>query len=326
MSMLSTIALRPLVAAAGLRSRGPALSVLIYHRVLDRPDSLVPWAIDAASFEDQMRMVKACFEVIPLGTAIDLLRAGRLPRRAACVTFDDGYRDNLTVAVPILRRHRLPATVFVATGFLDGGRMWNDTVLEAVRRTQGDVLDLSSIDLGVHRVAAPAERRAALRALLNRLKYLPHAERTRIAERIGGIAGADLPVNLMMSSREVRELADTGIEIGGHTVSHPILAGLDAAQARREMAEGKERLEQIVGKPLRLFAYPNGRPGTDYRPEHVQALKSLGFAGAVSTAPGVARSDRDPYQIPRFTPWDRSATRFALRLAANLSSPDAERV
>ena len=104
------------------------------------------------------------FNVIPLLDAVRHSAAGTLPPRAACITFDDGYADNAEVALPILQRHKLHATFFVATGFLNGGRMWNDTIIELVRRAPDGVLDFSAFGLGVPSAridrAAPARRSA----------------------------------------------------------------------------------------------------------------------------------------------------------------------
>ncbi len=138
------------VAPSGARSR---LTILIFHRVLARPDPLFPDEVDAAAFEARMRWVKDWFNVLPLGDAVQRLRDGRLPERPLAITFDDGYADNAKIAAPILLRLGLPATFFIATGFLDGGCMWNDTVIEAVRAAKGPVLDLAPLGLGAHPVS-----------------------------------------------------------------------------------------------------------------------------------------------------------------------------
>src|SRR5262245_19841153 len=106
-------------------ARTPRLSVLAYHRVLPAPDPLRPSEPTAAEFEQRMRWVKANFNVLPLTEAVGALREGRLPERALSITFDDGYADNHDIELPILARLGLPATFFVATGFLDGGCMFN---------------------------------------------------------------------------------------------------------------------------------------------------------------------------------------------------------
>ncbi len=245
------------------------------------------------------------------------LRAGKLPSRTACITFDDGYADNAEVALPILKKYGLSATFFVATGFLDGGRMWNDTVIESIRRAESGELDLNEIGLGVISLQSTDERVAAINQLLSRLKYLEPEERQDKVDAIAHISGAILPEGLMMTSTQVKALAEEGMEIGAHTVSHPILASVSPAKARREIAEGKERLEAITGLPVCTFAYPNGKAGVDYRREHVEMVHDLSFTAAVTTERGVATRNTDRYQLPRFTPWDRTPARFLLRLALN---------
>lgn len=301
--------------------RRGALTVLIFHRVLGEPDALFPGVPDRAHFDRILRWVGAGFDVLPLDEAAERLAQGRLPARAAAITFDDGYADNREQALPILQRHGMCATFFVATDFLDGGRMWNDTVIEAVRRFTGEVLDLSELGLGAMPLPSLAARRQAINRLLMALKYLPPGERQHKVERIAAVAaaaGVVLPDDLMMRSAQVAELHAAGMQVGGHTCSHPILASLDDAAARAEIATNKRRLEAIVGAPLRLFAYPNGKPDKDYLARHVAMVREAGYQAAVSTAPGAARQGGDLLQLPRFTPWDRTPLRFRLRLLHNL--------
>lgn len=307
--------------AVGLLSPGGSnnrLSILIYHRVLPQKDPLFPGEVDASEFEQQLRLLKSCMNFISLADAISGIRCGNLPPRAACVTFDDGYADNAEVALPILQKLGIPATFFVATGFLNGGRMWNDSVIEMVRRVPGPLLDLRAIDLGSFDVGATPLRQQAISTLIGTLKYLPLEERRMQIERMSDRLQLELPNNLMMTSAQVAHLHNAGMEIGGHTVSHPILARLSPSDARCEIAKGKEALEDIIQTPVRFFAYPNGKPGQDYLSEHVRIVKDLGFDAAVSTAWGAMSANADLYQLPRFTPWDRAAHKFVLRVAKNL--------
>lgn len=312
---LPQLACRPLMALSPL-GRRQRLSILIYHRVLQERDWMRPGEPTAAEFAWQMRLLKRHFTVLPLGTATELLEQGRLPPRAACVTFDDGYADNVTVALPVLRHHAIPATVFVAAGYLDGGRMWNDRVLESLRQYDASELDLSRAGLPVYATESRAQRRQAAYDIIGRCKYLEPVEREGIADDLANRSG-ELPDNLMLTSAQLLRLHAQGIEIGGHTLSHPILSSLPRELARKEILGGKARLEAITGAPLRLFAYPNGRPGVDYHQEHVALVKEAGFKAAVATRWGVAGRQSDPFQLPRFTPWDRSAGRFLLRMAMN---------
>jgi peptidoglycan/xylan/chitin deacetylase (PgdA/CDA1 family) len=294
-----------------------SLSILMYHRVVSEPDPLVPDIVSAEQFDSQLAVLNRWFAVMPLRDALALLQRNKLPPRAACVTFDDGYADNVEVALPLLRRRRVPATFFVATGFLDGGRMFNDTVTETVRGASGPTLVAASLGLGELPISGPAERRAAIGTLIGALKYLPMEERQARVEALAAASGCALPTDLMMTGAQVRELASAGMEIGAHTANHPILSRLAPEHARFEIEDGRRRLEAIVGKPVRLFAYPNGKPRQDYLAEHARMVKELGFEAAVSTAWGVACARSDLYQLPRFTPWDRTPGRFLLRLLHN---------
>lgn len=309
---------------AALRLLSPGgvggLSIFIYHRVLENKDPLFPGEVDRVDFDQDLRRIKGLFNVIALRDAVRHSAAGTLPPRAACITFDDGYADNATVALPILRRHGLHATFFVATGFLNGGIMWNDAIIELVRRHPDGLLDLERLDLGLHQLDSTAARRTAIGALIGRLKYLPLDERLTQVARMVEAAHAQSPTDLMMTSAQVRQLHDAGMHIGGHTINHPILASIDLATARAEISGGKQALEDMIGAPVPLFAYPNGKPGADYRAEHVQLVRELGFEGAVSTAWGAPKGRADLFQLPRFSPWDRSALRFTARMARNLST------
>ncbi len=320
---LGDVALRSALHA--LSSSGPhgRLSIAIFHRVLAEPDPIFPDELDRAGFDRVCAWLAAWFEVLPLDEAVRRLVRGELPPRALAITFDDGYADNHDVALPVLRAHGLPATFFIATGYLDGGRMWNDTVVESVRRCAAGELDLRGLELPLpdaFRLDSAAARRAAIDALLLATKYLPPAERLAAVGRIAERAGAALPSTLMMSSAQVRAMADAGMQIGAHTVSHPILARLDDGQALDEMVRSKARLEELLARPVTLFAYPNGRPGRDYLPRDVALAQQAGFVAAVSTSPGAARRGDDPFQLPRFTPWDRTRLAFGARMARNLLS------
>lgn len=297
---------------------GQRLSILIYHRVLRQPDPLRPDEPDVARFDWQMRLLAEYCTVLPLREAVSRLQEGRLPRRACCITFDDGYADNLTVALPILEKYRLPATVFVATGYLDGGCMFNDAVIEAIGSASVESLDLSALGLGRHELSTLEQRRRAIAILLQQLKYRHPQQRTADVKYLVETSGcADLPRGIMLTSVQVGELARRGVEIGGHTDSHAILTTLSDEQVSAEILSGKQRLEALTDKPVTVFAYPNGRPHHDYLARHAAIVRELGFVLAVSTARGVASRATDRYQLPRFTPWDRTRAKWGLRLLFN---------
>jgi len=318
--MMSLKPLLTLCAPSGPRAR---LSTLIFHRVLPAEDPLFPDEVHAPRFDAICGWVREWFNVLPLDEAAARLAQGTLPARALTMTFDDGYADNREVAAPILQRHSLPCTFFVATGFLDGGRMWNDTIIESMRESRLPVLDLR----GLHPKLDPLDRisladvpsrRRAIDTVIGIAKYLPPEERHVLVEAVAARAEVAPRNDLMMSSAQVRELRTMGLQVGAHTVSHPILRTLTREQARAEIETSKKTLEAILGEEVSVFAYPNGKPGEDYSADNVELVREAGFRAAASTHWGCARQGTDLHQIPRFTPWDRSRLAFGTRLVRNM--------
>jgi peptidoglycan/xylan/chitin deacetylase (PgdA/CDA1 family) len=306
--------------AFAIASRGGAngrLSILIFHRVLREADPLFPGEPHAPQFEALVRHLRSRFTILPLSDAVRRLNDGTLPPAALSITFDDGYLDNVELAAPILRRHEVPATVFIATGYLDGGSMFNDRVIEAFRVTRRDEVVLDH-DLGTHRTASVADRRSAIDSVLARIKYRPFDERERLADHVLQRTGVPAPERLMMSRDDARALSGFGLELGAHSVNHPILARLGPREARDEIATSKRVLEEIANHDVTLFAYPNGKPGEDYTSEHVRMVKDAGFEAAVSTAWGAAGAKSDRFQLPRFTPWSTRPLKFDLLMLRNL--------
>jgi peptidoglycan/xylan/chitin deacetylase (PgdA/CDA1 family) len=310
------------VSPGGNRGR---LSILIFHRVLPQVDPLFPQEMHAQRFDVLCAWLASWFNVLPLDEAVRRLKDGSLPQRALAITFDDGYADNHDVAMPILKRHGLCATFFIATGFLDGGRMWNDTVIESVRHTPLHTLPLLQLGvpgLGEMAVGSVAAKQDAITQIIRAIKYLAVPQRLTLTQELAVLARATLPTDLMMTGTQVRAMRRAGMQIGAHTVSHPILAKLSDEQAIEEIRNSKHHLEDLLDEPVTLFAYPNGKPGEDYSPSSVQIAKDLGFEAAVSTAWGASNAQTDLFQIPRFTPWDTGRWQFAARMAHNLMRHD----
>jgi len=310
--------IKTLLSVASPGNTHGRLSVFIFHRVLSQPDELFPDEPDIARFTQMMAWIKQWFNVIPLDTAIRRLKSNTLPARAASITFDDGYADNYQNALPILKQHGLTATFFIATGFLDGGRMWNDSVIETLRAHQADSIDLGHLGLAILPLGTMEEKRSSIAKLLSTLKYLPVREREIVANQIVEATGSIVPNDLMMTSTQVVAMRSAGMQIGAHTVSHPILARTTTAEARKEIGDSKHQLEQLLGEDIALFAYPNGKLGVDYLSEHATLVQELGFEAAVATDWGASSRETNLFNIPRFTPWDKSKTRFGLRTAWNL--------
>jgi peptidoglycan/xylan/chitin deacetylase (PgdA/CDA1 family) len=294
---------RRAVAAAALERSGlgallrlaPAwrgLVVLNYHRVGvpgDTPLDRAMWDATIEDFDAQVGFLVRHFDVV--GPAeIDPRRAGR----QVLITFDDGYRDNVAAALPILRAHGATATFFLTTGFLDAPRLsWWDEVAWMVR-TSG-------------------REGALIPRLLDRGKALRGTEREGFLHRLGIDTGAGRAPALAadgqwMTWAMARELLATGMHVGGHTVNHPILARLDEGTQRAEILGCRARLEAELGIPMRWFSYPNGDRGSfDARTRSI--LAEAGVELAFGFDGGFVRRGAawDPLAVPRIAVGPRTA-------------------
>lgn len=313
---------RALTALAAPAGEGALLSVFYFHRVLPRPDPLLTREPDARSFGRILDWIGAQFRVLDPLEACEALVDGRLPARPAVISFDDGYRDNHDVALPLLRERRMPAVFFVATAFLDGSLMFNDRVIEAIRHARTASIRIPPARPGAAPEELPlrddTERRVAIGRFLGAVKRLPPAERN---ERVLGLerqSEAPPAREAMMRPEHVRALHGAGMRVGGHTRTHPILCATDDAEAEAEIAGGLDDLASLVGERPVLFAYPNGKRGVDYDERHVAMVDRAGCRFAFSTRAGAADLTTATLELPRFTPWDRTRPRFALRALRNL--------
>src|SRR5262249_14358929 len=243
-------------------------------------------------FVAQLRALAAVRRVIGLSELVERLRRGDDVAGTAALTFDDGYRNNVTRAAPVLVDHRLPATFFLATGYVGTDRtLWTDRLDRAVlslvrRRASVEVLG-QRIDL--RNAAQAAEGFQAAKRALKSLP-LPEAE-ARVQELESLAAERGLPPagpdELFMSWDEARSLASSGFELGAHSVNHPILSRLPFEEARAEILESQTRIEAEVGSCSPVFCYPNGKT-EDYTPAIVELCRSH-FRAALSTGFGPAR-------------------------------------
>jgi len=263
-----------------------------------------------------METLARYFTPLSLDKSLLLMAQGELPERAVCVTFDDGYSDNLKAALPILQYWKIPATVFVSSGYIDGRSMWNDRVIESVRQwvEKGNTqLDLSVLGLGAHNCTNTDDCLGTIERLLEKIKYCSSGERNALVEGIERRINVSIG-SLMMSRKELQELYCAGVTIGAHTHTHPILSGLLEGESQWEIETSKAVLESWLQAPVNYFAYPNGRIDRDYGFLHQEQVKALGFKAAFSTNPGVASEVSNIWQLPRFTPWDKGNIKFMLRL------------
>lgn len=294
--------------------------VINYHRILACKDALLESEPDLATFTWHMEVLASRFNVLSLYDAIIAIQEDRVPARAVCISFDDGYRSTHDLALPVLTRLNLPATVFVTTGFLTGGNMWNDRIVEAVRALPNGPLDLQLVGMGKWVLSEDIERIKIVNYINDNCKYLTNEGRLKVILELEKLANSMPLTNLMLTSEMVANLAKQGIEIGGHTITHPILTTLDDETAKYEINENKRVLEQIINKPLRLFAYPNGKVGIDFDQRHLRMVQDAGYFASFTTGFGTLNKKSNLFQLPRRRPWDSNPLMFSLRLLSWLTS------
>jgi peptidoglycan/xylan/chitin deacetylase (PgdA/CDA1 family) len=299
--------------AGSLAGKG-RLSILVYHQVLATPDPMRPSEPTQAVFDWHMQLLARYFSPLPLDEAIERLNTGDLPTNAVCVTFDDGYKNNLTLAQPILAKYGIPATVFVATGYSEGKNMWNDRVIHLFADPCRERL---SLDGELFPLGGWVHRRELAQSFLQKLKYLPAHDREAAVNAMYKETGYEEQQPLMMDWADIRALRQSRVSVGAHTVNHPILKDLPESRQRWEISQSRKALEEVLQEPVTQFAYPNGKYGTDYDDLSVDLVRAEGFSCAVSTDWGVSTKGTNRWQLCRFTPWDKSSLRFHGRLLIN---------
>ena len=284
------------------------LVVLNYHRIGTAGDSPLDRDLWNASVEDldaQVGFLARNFDVIGPGDV-----TARPRGRQVLITFDDGYRDNHAAALPVLQAHGATATFFLATGFLDAPRLaWWDEVAWMVRTSTRDGLRVDGAAVAFDEPA----RAAAVATLLDRAKALPGADLGAFLDRLALAAGtgrapAAAAREQWMTWPMARDLLAAGMHVGGHTVSHPILARLDPGAQRAEILGCAARLRAELGIAMRWFSYPNGNRGsfdahTRALLEEARVELAFSFDGGF-VRPGAAW---DPYDVPRIAVGPRTA-------------------
>ena len=310
--------------------------ILMYHRVARVAHD--PWqlAVWPDRFAEQIEALVQLRRVVPLRWLAAELARGRVPRKVAAVTFDDGYADVLAEAKPILERYGCPATVFLVTGVIGKScAFWWDELSRIVLETpllpteleievagrvhlwRSDGRLMGSANAGVG--DDPARTREQLHDELWRLlRPLEPQPRGELLIRLSNWAGIEIeakPAHRPLAAVEVRRLAEPGfIDIGAHTVTHPALPLLDKAKQRSEIEGSRAACEDLIGEPIHTFAYPFG----DFDDATAARVRDSGFACACTTIPRRVSMQSDPMLLPRFTVGNWAGEDLARRLTARL--------
>jgi len=333
----------------------PRITILMYHRVVDDCRQHRRLCISTKTFREHMRyLARSRYQLISLSTLLRYLRGEeQLTQDCVAVTFDDGYRDVFINAYPVLKELRIPATIFLTTGFVDSQQTpWWDRLAVAVRKLRSldgrcDKMGTGSVAAGIspenrpagkvpvpilspesippdtwnriHAAVAGSSWRAEARLdeMVESLKRLDQQQRSQLIDALERIAPPEDADPLMLTWEMIRAMRGELITFGAHTVSHAILGQIDAEAARREILASKARIEGILGESVSFFAYPDGRIA-DVSERTVQLVKDGGYKLAVTGQSGANDHSADPLLLKRWGPVDVPACTFAVRLRSLL--------
>jgi peptidoglycan/xylan/chitin deacetylase (PgdA/CDA1 family) len=281
----------------------PGAIVLGYHRVADDPWEPLQLQVRSRHFDAHLEVLKSLRTVISLSELMQRQAAGEPLERYAVLTFDDGYADFATTVAPLATRAGVPVTVFVATGCL-GREFWWEALagLLAPGAWGAPELEVRVADAETLRFSGleqPAVRAEAVNAIAERLSRADRATVERVLEQVRAWAGPGCAAGAggtPMTEAALEEVARNPlVEVGAHTVSHCFLEGLDAEAQRAEIAGSKTTLEQLCGRPMEVFSYPNG----SYSFVTPRIVRDLGFSCACASMEGSFSRRGNPYMIPR---------------------------
>jgi peptidoglycan/xylan/chitin deacetylase (PgdA/CDA1 family) len=317
----------------GVRRHDPGPVILMYHRIA--APAVDPWglAVHPDRFEAQLAWLAAKRTPLSMPELVRRLQGGSLPAAAVAVTFDDGYVDNLEQAAPRLRAAAVPATMFLAAGAIGRPRefWWDEVARGILSRRDGLDADVT-VDGRALRLTFDAMNGADAEAVGWRAWQEPVTARQRAyldfwtalrdasaeareaaLSRFRDVTALPPPqaADLPMTADDVARLTrDRGLDVGGHTISHPVLPQLAPHEKRREIAGGKRRCEELAGSAIDGFAYPHGALDDDCR----AAVRDSGFKWACGTAHAPVSRSSDPFALPRIfvQDWDAAGLEAAL--------------
>jgi len=284
--------------------------VLRYHAVSSDQDPTPLYAgpditIPRGLFAAQMRFLRHAYAPVPLAAVVEALARGGAPAPGTVVvTLDDGYADNYHEAFPVLRELGVPATVYVVSETMDEGPMlWMAELRAAVMASAKPSVRVEIGGGHEFPLGDVEQRQRTIKDLTNVLVPVDAALRRRILTTIRaelGVNGAASLAGSMLTSHQIRALHEGGVVIGAHTQTHSNMTLLAPEQVRAEIAGSRERIEAVLGAPVRDFAYPNTGGRYPHFNERVAAIvRDLGFRSAATSAPGVVGPGTDPFIIPR---------------------------
>jgi peptidoglycan/xylan/chitin deacetylase (PgdA/CDA1 family) len=304
-SVAKRAAARTLRAKARRRLSGQGLAILMLHKVSASPDEL-NLSVRPEWFSMILEEISAVGPVLDLGDPELVAKVAANDGVCFAITFDDGYRDNFTEAWPRLKRHSLPASIFLSVDHVRGARVfWYERLEHCVRQLPAGPLSLTRWGLGTFMVPRETARRALRLELDDALKQLSDDARESCLaalEPLRAQNSAAPQISPMLRWDEIRQMTPD-IRFGSHTLSHCILSRESRDRVRQELCESRRIIARETGGDVTLFAYPNGRP-VDYNPEVIEEVREAGYRLAVTTSPGIVREFGRPFELTRCNVYD----------------------
>jgi peptidoglycan/xylan/chitin deacetylase (PgdA/CDA1 family) len=270
--------------------------ILNYHR------------ISQDRFASHIRFLKRHYHIASLHDLITRSQSGKsFPHPTVIITFDDGNLCCYTDVFPVIRHHQIPVSIFLTTGYIDTDELlWFDSVEYALIATsQSDI----TFDETTYTLHNKMQRAYAARMIIETLKPYEESEKQKKIEEILSTLKApiDPPVHAFykcMTWDQISEMSATGVDFGGHTITHPILTQISPEQADQEIGQSKRTIEEHLNKPIVHFAYPNGAEG-DFNDTTGELLKKHTFRCGLSTVHDRWHPDNSLYTLPRFIVTDQ---------------------
>jgi peptidoglycan/xylan/chitin deacetylase (PgdA/CDA1 family) len=286
---------------------GNQIPILMYHRVTPQNEKWSMSATDLNIFEKQIKWLNRNFNIIKLSELIQIFQAGKINdkkyQKAVVITFDDGYKDNYLYAYPILKKYKIPATIFLTSGYIDTGNLfWWDIVGYIICHTKKKNIDIPNF--GKFSLIDNKEKFNCISFLLKKFKKIPNNLKNNYIINLQNICEIIVPPGLgkkmILSWDEIREMKDNGITFGVHAATHPNLTNISLAEAEKEIKNSKKMIENQLKTDATLFAYPYGSK-LDYNSEIIKLIKNIGFKGAVTTNYGLVNKYNidSIYSLPR---------------------------
>ena len=291
-------------------------TIVMYHRVGANNEDWSVDIIDTSVFEKQIKYLKKTHTIMSLEDfAKNINKKKKLPKRVAIITFDDGYKDNYKNAYPILKKYKIPATIFLTTGHIDNDKLfWWDKLGYILLNLKQEEITLK--DFGVIKPSLIQKSRNTFDETMYRFSNITEQKKLEIIKELERIFNKDIPKeigkNNTLSWDNIKEMSENNIYFGAHSVNHPILTQIPLKQAEYEISQSKTDIEKRINQKITAFSYPNGL-ADDYNKDIIDLLQKHGFICSVTRIPNTITQKTNLFELGRVPPgWNYESFKFCI--------------